>query len=85
MARAITSLAGVGAKNIMLANLRDFWSLPTTRTGTNSARLTALTQAYNQGLRRAVKVLSQQRSGLKIASLDANTLYRAVPAHAMVC
>lgn len=76
MARAIASLAGVGAKNILVANLPDLGQLPATRTGVNSARLTALTQGHNQGLRRAVKVLNQQHSGLKIATLDANALYR---------
>ncbi|HEY9302062.1 SGNH/GDSL hydrolase family protein [Microcoleus sp. MON1_C1] len=76
VARAIASLAGVGAKNILLANLPDLGQLPATRTGANSGRLTALTQAHNQGLRRTLKVLSQQHSNLKIATLDANALYR---------
>ena len=76
VARAIASLAGVGAKNILLANLPDLGQLPATRTSANSASLTALTQAHNQGLRRTVKVLSQQHSDLKIATLDANGLYR---------
>jgi phospholipase/lecithinase/hemolysin len=73
---AIASLAGVGAKNILVVNLPDLGQLPATRTGANSASLTALTQAHNQGLRRNLKVLSQQHSELKIATLDANTLYR---------
>jgi phospholipase/lecithinase/hemolysin len=73
---AIASLAAAGAKNILVANLPDLGQLPATRTGANSASLTALTQAHNQGLRRALKVLSQQHSELKIATLDANTLYR---------
>ena len=76
VAKALASLAGVGAKNILLANLPDLGQLPATRTGANSARLTALTQAHNQGLRRTVKILNQQHSGLKIATLDANALYR---------
>jgi phospholipase/lecithinase/hemolysin len=73
---AIASLAGVGAKKILVANLPDLGQLPATRTNGNSASLTALTQAHNQGLRRSLKVLSQQHSDLKIATLDANTLYR---------
>jgi phospholipase/lecithinase/hemolysin len=73
---AIASLAGVGAKNILVANLPDLGQLPATRTSANSASLTALTQAHNQGLRRSLKVLSQQHSDLKIATLDANTLYQ---------
>lgn len=74
--RAIASLAGVGAKKILVANLPDLGQLPATRTNANSASLTALTQAHNQGLRRALKVLSQQHSDLKIATLDAHTLYQ---------
>ncbi len=72
---AIASLANVGAKKLLVANLPDLGQLPATRTSANSASLTALTQAHNQGLRRALKVLSQQHSDLKIATLDANTLY----------
>jgi phospholipase/lecithinase/hemolysin len=75
---AIAALAGVGAKNILVANLPDLGQLPATRTGANSASLTALTQAHNQGLRRKLKVLSQQYSDKKIATLDANTLYRSI-------
>lgn len=73
---AIASLANVGAKNILVANLPDLGQLPATRTNANSASLSALTQSHNQGLRRSLKVLSQQHSDLKIAILDANTLYR---------
>jgi len=74
--KAIASLADVGAKKILVANLPDLGQLPTTRTNVNSARLSALTQAHNQGLRRSLKVLSQQHSDLQLATLDANTLYR---------
>ncbi|MEQ9671250.1 SGNH/GDSL hydrolase family protein [Coleofasciculus sp. G2-EDA-02] len=73
---AIASVASVGAKNILVANLPDLGQLPATRTSANSASLSALTQAHNQGLRRSLKVLSQQHPDLKIATLDANTLYR---------
>lgn len=74
--RAISSLADVGAKNILVASLPDLGQLPATRTGVNSASLSALTQAHNQGLRRSLKLLSQQYSDLQIVTLDANTLYR---------
>jgi phospholipase/lecithinase/hemolysin len=73
---AITSLVGVGAKKILVANLPDLGQLPATRTSANSASLSALTQAHNQGLRRSLKLLSQQYSDLQIVTLDANTLYR---------
>ncbi len=73
---AITSLVGVGAKKILVANLPDLGQLPATRTSANSASLSALTQSHNQGLRRSLKLLSQQYSDLQIVTLDANTLYR---------
>jgi len=73
---AITSLVGVGAKKILVANLPDLGQLPATRTSANSSSLSALTQAHNQGLRRSLKLLSQQYSDLQIVTLDANTLYR---------
>jgi phospholipase/lecithinase/hemolysin len=72
----IASLAGVGAKKILVANLPDLGQLPATRTSANSASLSTLTQAHNQGLRRSLKLLSQQYSDLQIVTLDANKLYR---------
>jgi len=72
----IASLAGVGAKKILVANLPDLGQLPATRTSANSKNLNALTQAHNQGLRRSLKLLSQQYSDLQIVTLDANRLYR---------
>ncbi|MEH2392672.1 MAG: SGNH/GDSL hydrolase family protein [Nostoc sp.] len=73
---AINSLTDVGAKKILVGNLPDLGHLPATRTSTNSVNLSALTQAHNQGLRRSLKILSQQHSDLEIVVLDANALYR---------
>lgn len=73
---AINSLTDVGAKKILVANLPDLGQLPATRNSANSGNLGALTQAHNQGLRRSLKVLSQQHSDLEIVQLDANALYR---------
>ncbi|WP_339382265.1 SGNH/GDSL hydrolase family protein [Nostoc flagelliforme] len=73
---AINSLTDVGAKKILVANLPDLGQLPATKNSTNSVNLSALTQAHNQGLRRSLKVLSQQHSDLEIVQLDANALYR---------
>ena len=72
----IASLAGVGAKKILVANLPDLGQLPATRTSANSKSLSTLTQAHNQSLRRSLKLLSQQYSDLQIVTLDANRLYR---------
>lgn len=74
--KAIASLADRGAKKMLVANLPDLGQLPTTRTSANAARLSALTQAHNQGLRRSLKVSQQHYSDLQIATLDANRLYR---------
>jgi phospholipase/lecithinase/hemolysin len=73
---AINSLTDVGAKKILVANLPDLGQLPATKNSTNSVNLSALTQAHNQGLRRSLKILSQQHSDVEIVILDANTLYR---------
>lgn len=73
--QAILSLANNGAKKLLVANLPDLGQLPATRSSANSAQLSALTQAHNQGLRRALKLLSQQYSHLQIVTLDANALY----------
>ncbi|HYX13203.1 MAG TPA: SGNH/GDSL hydrolase family protein [Nostoc sp.] len=73
---AINSLTDVGARKILVANLPDLGQLPATRNSANSGNLSALTQAHNQGLRRSLKVLSQQHSDVEIVQLDANALYR---------
>lgn len=76
LAKAIDILVNRGAKKILVANLPDLGQLPSTRTSTQAATLNTLTQTHNQGLRRSLKVLSQQHSDLQIVTLDANTLYR---------
>lgn len=75
---AIGSLSSAGAKRILVANLPNLGQLPATRNSANSANLTALTQAHNQGLRRSLKLLGQQQPEpvLEIVILDANALYQ---------
>jgi thermolabile hemolysin len=73
---AIASLSNTGAKRILVANLPDLGQLPATRNTANSANLTALTRAHNQGLRQSLKVLRQQQPDLELAILDANALYQ---------
>ncbi|PHM07070.1 GDSL family lipase [Nostoc sp. 'Peltigera malacea cyanobiont' DB3992] len=78
---AINLLTDIGAQKFLVANLPDLGQLPAMKTATNSMSLNALTQAHNRSLRRSLKVLTQQDSHLKIATLDANSLYRdAMPA-----
>ncbi|GAB4370096.1 MAG: SGNH/GDSL hydrolase family protein [Elainellaceae cyanobacterium] len=73
---AIALLSDAGVKRVLVANLPDLGQLPATRNSANSANLTALTQTHNQGLRRSLKVLTQQQLALKVAVLDANALYQ---------
>ncbi|MBD2499985.1 SGNH/GDSL hydrolase family protein [Anabaena azotica FACHB-119] len=73
---AIASLSKVGAKKFLVGNLPDLGQLPATRTGANSPSLSTLTQEHNQGLRRSLKLLSQQNSELQIVTFNANALYR---------
>lgn len=74
--QAIFDLSSRGAQRILVANLPDLGHLPATRSISNAAQLSLLTQKHNQSLRRSLKVLSQQSSDLKITTLDANALYR---------
>lgn len=78
---AIASIAKIGAKNILVANLPDLGQLPATRNSVNSARLSALTSAHNQSLRRKLKLLTQQYPNLQIVTLDANALYSEAITH----
>lgn len=73
---AIASLRKIGARKILVGNLPDLGQLPATRTGANSLSLSTLTQEHNQGLRRSLKLLSQQNSDLEIVTFNANALYR---------
>ena len=73
---AINLLTDIGSQKFLVANLPDLGQLPAMKAATNSMSLNALTQAHNQSLRRSLKVLIQQDSHLKIATLDANSLYR---------
>lgn len=74
-AKAISTLAGIGAKKILVANLPDLGQLPATRNGANANDLSRLTEAHNLGLRRSLKQLNQQYLQLQIVTLDANSLY----------
>jgi len=74
---AIAALSKAGARRFLIANLPNLGQLPATRSDANSASLTALTQAHNQGLRRSLKVLNQQQPELEMMVLDANALYQA--------
>jgi phospholipase/lecithinase/hemolysin len=79
ISKAVTTLANVGAKHIMVLNLGDLGKLPGTRRTKYSTQLTQLTNAHNLGLSIAVKNLSSQlEPKVNLMLVDANTLLKTV-------
>lgn len=80
LTNAVKSLAAVGAKHIMVANLPDLGELPASRGNSQqSAALNALTQAHNSGLASSLKALSQSfDSSVNIIPFDAHSLFKQV-------
>ncbi|MBA3921545.1 MAG: SGNH/GDSL hydrolase family protein [Nostocaceae cyanobacterium] len=72
--KAVTSLASVGAKNFLVANLPDLGELPGTRNNPNAGGLNTLTTFHNSGLSATLSGLSKQ-TGLNIIPLDVNSLF----------
>jgi phospholipase/lecithinase/hemolysin len=79
ISKAVSTLANVGAKNIMVLNLADLGKLPRTRHTEYSTQLTQLTNAHNLGLSIAVRNLSSQlEPKVNLMLVDANTLFKTV-------
>ena len=80
ISNAITSLAGIGAQNILVLNLGDLGSLPGTRTDPQqSTNLSLLTSAHNSGLSQTIAALSPQLgSGVNLTLVDTNSLFNRV-------
>jgi phospholipase/lecithinase/hemolysin len=80
LTNAVKSLAAVGAKHLMVANLPDLGDLPASRGNSQqSAALNALTQAHNSGLASSLKALSQSfGSRVNIIPFDAHSLFKQV-------
>lgn len=75
---AVQSLAAVGARHILVANLPDLGNLPAVRTE-QSVPLNALTQAHNSGLAAALQLLEQSMaSQTQITLFDVNSLFKHV-------
>ena len=75
LANAVTSLANVGAKNIMVVNLPDLGKLPgTSGDSQTSLGLSTLTGFHNSGLNTTLAALSQQ-PGINIIPVDVNSLF----------
>ncbi|PAX45694.1 SGNH/GDSL hydrolase family protein [Brunnivagina elsteri] len=71
---AVTSLAKLGAKNFLVANLPDLGKLPGTINKDFSTGLSTLTAFHNTLLNSSLTTLSQQL-GLKMIQLDVNDLF----------
>jgi phospholipase/lecithinase/hemolysin len=85
LSEALTTLAGVGAKNILVANLPDLGDTPGSIAREPSvpgtvAQLNALTEAHNSGLSALLDELEGNLSSdVNLISLDVNSLFdRAV-------
>lgn len=79
---AVTTLAGVGAKNIMVVNLPDLGKTPLTLGTPFSQPLDALTEAHNAGLSQTLNLLSQNLgSSVNLIRLDVNSLADRVRAN----
>ncbi|BAZ39482.1 GDSL family lipase [Calothrix sp. NIES-4101] len=76
---AVASLAELGAKNFLVANLPNLGQLPGTLAQGDavSAGLNTLTGLHNSGLNSSLKTLSQDKE-LKIRFLDINGLFSQV-------
>ena len=71
--KAVTSLASVGAKNFLVANLPNLGELPGTRNNPNATGLNTLTTFHNSGLNATLSGLKQ--TGLNIIPLDVNSIF----------
>ncbi len=77
LSAAITSLATVGAEDIMVVNLPDLGKFPVTRGDSRSStELSSLTSAHNSSLAASLNSLSQQLSpDINIIPVDVNYLF----------
>lgn len=74
---ALSTLAALGAKNFLVANLPDLGSLPLTSTTPISDNLNNLVSLHNSSLSTTVNTFSQASgSDLKIKLLDVNSLFK---------
>jgi phospholipase/lecithinase/hemolysin len=75
---ALSSLAALGAKNFLVANLPDLGSLPVTSSTAISDNLNTLVSLHNTSLNTTLNTLSQAPgSDLNIKLLDVNSLFKS--------
>lgn len=80
LSAAITSLASVGAENIMVANLPDLGKFPVTGGNSQTASiLSSFTNAHNFDLTATINLLNQQLNPeVNIIPLDINSLFNRI-------
>ncbi|MBD2518811.1 SGNH/GDSL hydrolase family protein [Nostoc sp. FACHB-973] len=80
LSAAITSLAAVGAENIMVVNLPDLGKFPVTGGNSQTASiLSSFTNEHNSDLFATINLLNQQLSPeTNIIPLDVNSLYNRI-------
>ncbi|MBD2518800.1 SGNH/GDSL hydrolase family protein [Nostoc sp. FACHB-973] len=78
---AVRSLATVGAKNILVANLFNLGNLPGTRNSPTSKQLNDLVAEYNVELIKSINSLSQELNHVNIIFLDVNLLFQQILAN----
>lgn len=83
LSNAVTTLAGVGARNIVVANLPNLGLIPSalgdSQTSTN---LSLLSAAHNSGLAQTLNALEQQLGpNVNLTELDFNSLFNQVIAN----
>jgi phospholipase/lecithinase/hemolysin len=75
LSSAIESLAGFGAKNIMIFNLPDLGKTPNGASRGNPEILTNLTQKHNEQLAAELSRLSHNKPGINIIPVDVYSLF----------
>lgn len=78
---AVRSLATVGAKNILVANLFNLGNLPGTRNSPTSKLLNDWVAEYNVELIKSLNSLSQEINHVNIIFLDVNLLFKQLLAN----
>ncbi|MBC1238319.1 SGNH/GDSL hydrolase family protein [Nostoc sp. 2RC] len=78
---AVRSLASVGAKNILVANLFNLGNLPGTRNSPKSKFLNDWVAEYNVELINSLDSLSQELNQINIIFLDVNSLFNQLLAN----
>lgn len=83
LSNAVTSLANVGAKNIMVVNLPNLGIIPSTNGNSQlSTNLSLLSAAHDSGLAQTLGTLEQQLgSSVNLIELDVNYLFNQVIAN----